>query len=102
MPEITSEIVREQIYEVKDPELDLSVMELGLIYDVRVSGTDVEVEMTLTSPACPAGPFIQGEVRRLVSAIEGVGTVTVRLVWEPPWDPRTMASEDVRLDLDIW
>jgi len=60
------------------------------------------VDLTLTSPACPVGPMIRAQVAAVLGAVEGVEDVAVELVWDPPWDPRTMASEDVRLSLGVW
>src|SRR5438552_2965443 len=72
---------------VKDPELNLNIMDLGLVYDVRVDDTDVAVDMTLTSPGCPAGPQIMGDVERTIKAMPGVGRVMLNLVWSPFWTP---------------
>lgn len=95
--------VREALWNVQDPELAMSILELGLIYDVEISEAgEVAVTMTLTSPACPAGPIIEAQVRHALGGMPGVEAVDVRIVWDPPWDPRTMASEDVRLALGIW
>ena len=60
------------------------------------------VDLTLTSPACPVGPMLQGMIYHKLSQMPGVEDVEVNLVWNPPWDPRTMASEDVKLALGIW
>jgi metal-sulfur cluster biosynthetic enzyme len=73
---------------VKDPDLNLNIVDLGLVYDVRVvNGNDVEVDMSLTSPGCPSGPQIMGDAERQLKAIPGVGNVTVNLVWSPLWTP---------------
>lgn len=88
---------------VEDPELRMSIVDLGLIYDVTIDGEgEVTVEMTLTSPACPVGPMLQGQIYHVLSQVDGVEDVEVNLVWEPPWDPKEMASEDVRMMLGIW
>jgi metal-sulfur cluster biosynthetic enzyme len=101
---ITEEIVREAILPIIDPELHLSIVDLGLIYGIRVmeEGKRVEVDMTLTSIACPIGPQIRAAVHGAVAQIEGVESVEVNLVFNPPWDPRTMASEDVQVQLGIY
>ena len=62
----------------------------------------VQVDLTLTSPACPVGPMLQGMIYHKVAQLPNVLDVEVNLVWQPPWDPRTMASEDVKLALGIW
>ncbi|HEU5478628.1 MAG TPA: iron-sulfur cluster assembly protein [Candidatus Tumulicola sp.] len=101
----TVEQVREALVEVKDPELNLGVLELGLIYDVSVegeSGEHVNVMMTLTSPMCPVGPMFQKSVEDHVLGVEGVKTAKVEITFTPPWDPRTMASDDVKVLLGIW
>ena len=73
---------------VKDPDLNLNIVDLGLVYDVRVvNGNDVEVDMSLTSPGCPSGPEIMGDAERKLKAIPGVGVVAVNLVWTPMWSP---------------
>ena len=77
---------------VKDPELNVNVIDLGLVYSIQTHDDQVEVEMTLTSPACPAGPEI---LRNAVSALEKVKGVTkaeVRLVMSPPWSPERMSD----------
>src|SRR3989441_4942400 len=70
--------VRDALRQVKDPELDMNVMDLGLVYDVEVDGGDVRVKMTLTSPGCPAGPMITSDAYRVIRALEGVTDVDVR------------------------
>ena len=72
---------------VKDPELNLNIIDLGLVYDVRVNGTDVDVDMSLTSPGCPSGPEIMGDAERMLKSMPGVGNVTINLVWTPFWSP---------------
>jgi len=102
---VTEEQVREALSEVMDPELHLGILSLGLVYGVAVSGElgqQVTVTMTLTSPMCPVGPEFVAAVKRRVSEVAGVETVTVELVFNPPWDPRTMADDDAKLALGIW
>lgn len=72
---------------VKDPELNLNIVDLGLVYDVMVDGRDVAIDMTLTSPGCPAGPQIMTDAERVLKAVPGVGSVTINLVWQPFWSP---------------
>ena len=99
----TSEEIRAVVQQVEDPELRMSVVDLGLIYGVEVDEEGfATVTMTLTSPACPVGPMLQGQIYHMVSQMDGVEDVEVNLVWEPPWDPKTMASEDVKMMLGIW
>lgn len=82
------EAIRRALRQVKDPEINLSVIDLGLIYDVELSDEgEVDIKMTLTSPGCPSGPEMLGDVDRVVRALEGVTDVNVELVWEPYWTP---------------
>jgi metal-sulfur cluster biosynthetic enzyme len=71
----------------KDPELNLNIIDLGLVYDIEVDEDRVIINMSLTSPGCPAGPQIMGDVERAIQAMPGVGQVIVNLVWEPFWTP---------------
>lgn len=72
---------------VKDPELNLNIVDLGLVYDVQVEGATVKVDMSLTSPGCPSGPEIMGEAEQQLRGLPGVGDVQMNLVWSPPWTP---------------
>jgi len=83
----TSDQVKMALRKVKDPELNLNIIDLGLVYDIAVDGGDVQIDMTLTSPGCPAGPQIMGDVERVVKAMPGVAGVNINLVWEPFWSP---------------
>jgi metal-sulfur cluster biosynthetic enzyme len=98
----TVEELRNKLSEVMDPEINLSIVELGLVYDVAYDDGTVLVTMTLTSPGCPLGPVIRGEAYAKLRELPAVKDVDVQIVWNPPWDPRTMASEDVRMQLGIW
>jgi metal-sulfur cluster biosynthetic enzyme len=87
----TLEAIRKAIRAVKDPELNLNIIDIGLVYDVAVDEAgDVRVQMTLTSPGCPAGGEIIEDVKRVVGDMEGVRSVDVELVWEPYWTPEKM------------
>jgi len=85
--EFSLEQAKLALRKVKDPDLNLNIVDLGLVYDVRVTGNDVEVDMSLTSPGCPSGPEIMGDAERTLKAIPGVGTVAINLVWTPFWSP---------------
>lgn len=93
--------VVEAIKGVYDPEIPVNLYDLGLIYrlDLAPDG-DVDIEMTLTAPACPVAGSMPGKVAEAVAAVPGTGEVTVRLVWEPRWTKDRM-SEDARLALDV-
>jgi metal-sulfur cluster biosynthetic enzyme len=86
-PPISEDQVRIALRKVKDPELNLNIIDLGLVYEVSVDGNDVQIDMTLTSPGCPAGPQIMGDAERTVRSMPGIGDVTINLVWSPFWGP---------------
>jgi metal-sulfur cluster biosynthetic enzyme len=92
------ERLTEALREVYDPELGLSVVDLGLVYDARIEDGHARVRMTLTSLGCPAGPQLVQDVKDAAGAVPGVEDVTVDLVWSPAWNP-SMMSEDARLEL---
>ena len=83
----TIDQVKLALRKVKDPELNLNIIDLGLVYDILVDGSDVQIDMTLTSPGCPAGPQIMGDIERVIKAMPGVEGVTLNLVWTPFWTP---------------
>ena len=86
---------------VYDPEIPVDIYELGLIYKTQILPlNNVQIEMTLTSPACPAAQTMPVEVERKVAAIDGVNSVHVEIVWEPAWD-RDMMSEVAKLELGM-
>jgi metal-sulfur cluster biosynthetic enzyme len=72
---------------VKDPELNLNIVDLGLVYEIAVDGSTVRVDMSLTSPGCPSGPEIMGEAEQQLRTLPGVTDVQMNLVWSPPWPP---------------
>jgi metal-sulfur cluster biosynthetic enzyme len=87
----TPETVRKALRAVKDPELNLNIIDIGLVYDIDVTeGGDVLVRMTLTSPGCPAGAEIIQNVKEVAGDLEGVSSVDVELVWDPYWTPEMM------------
>jgi metal-sulfur cluster biosynthetic enzyme len=87
----TPDAVRKALRTVKDPELNLNIIDIGLVYDVEVSDPGrVRVKMTLTSPGCPAGTEILDDVKRVVTDMEGVESADVELVWDPYWTPEKM------------
>ena len=87
---LTEETARKALREVKDPELDMNIVDLGLVYDVEVAEGDVRVKMTLTSPGCPAGPMITNDAYRVLRGLAGVKDVDIEIVWEPYWTPERM------------
>lgn len=97
--------VREVLRTVYDPELGISIEDLGLVYGVQVDSDTrhVILDMTLTTPACPLGPVIKTQAHSaLVTRFPNVQEVDINLVWTPRWDPRTMASEEAKAELGIW
>jgi len=87
----TPESVRKALRAVKDPELNLNIVDIGLVYDVEVRDAgEVHVRMTLTSPGCPAGTEIIDDVKKVAGDLEGVQSVEVELVWDPYWTPEKM------------
>jgi metal-sulfur cluster biosynthetic enzyme len=72
---------------VKDPEVGINIIDLGLVYDVEIEEGKVDVKMTLTSPGCPVGPQIMGDADQAIRGLEGVEDVRIELVWDPYWTP---------------
>lgn len=99
-PEL-QERVLEAMKTVRDPEIPVNLVDLGLIYDlvVRRDGT-IYIEMTLTTPACPVAGSLPGQVEEAVKAVDGVKDVRVKLVWSPPWSPERM-TEEAKLELGL-
>lgn len=100
--ELTSERVYEALKAVVDPEIGIDIVNLGLIYDVALNENNISVKMTLTSPGCPVGPMLQSQVYGVAAGLPGARNVQVDVIWTPPWDPRTMASEEAKDTLGIW
>lgn len=104
---LSEDAVLEQLKNVIDPELFVNIVDLGLIYEVNfedVEGSEdkkVLIDMTMTSPACPAGPQLIGGAKQFVSQMEGVSEVDVKIVMDPPWGPDRM-TEDARDQLGIF
>ena len=94
-------VVEDALKTVHDPEIPVNIFDLGLIYDVdRQQNGDVYITMSLTAPGCPVAGEMPGLVAAAVAAADGVGAVSVELVWSPPWTPERM-SDDARLALDF-
>ena len=98
------EAIVEALRPVEDPEIGISIVDLGLLRGVEVEDETgkVLVTMTLTSPMCPLGPQIMAAVKTAAAAVPGVAAASVQLVWSPPWDPRSDATDDVKAELGIW
>lgn len=99
----TSAELRAAIEPVIDPEIGISILHLGLIYDTKMLEGDIAyVLMTLTSPMCPMGPQIMNDVHQALAKAPGVKDVKVELTFNPPWDPKTMADDDTKMMLGIF
>ncbi|MDO5295757.1 MAG: iron-sulfur cluster assembly protein [bacterium] len=100
----TEDEIRQAIYDVVDPEINISIIDLGLVYDIIPNPADrsVHINMTLTSPGCPLGPEITTAVYLKVTRMPGVRDCQVDLVWSPMWDPMVHPTEETRMALGIW
>ena len=90
--EVTEGRVMEVLGDIYDPEIPIEIVNLGLVYGVRIEGSTVNVDMTMTSPGCPAATQIVAEAKYLLEEMEGVSEVNVEIVWDPPWDPGKMSE----------
>jgi metal-sulfur cluster biosynthetic enzyme len=90
---VTEEQARETLKQIEDPEIGLNIVDLGLVYDVEVDGSAINVSMTLTSPSCPVGPQILNGAKMVLQDLEGVEEVNVELTWEPFWSPDRIDPE---------
>ncbi len=95
---VSEELIREELKKVIDPELFVNIVDLGLVYEVTIQDAaedkkNIKIDMTLTSPMCPAGPQLIAQSKQVVSAIEDVGAVEVKIVLDPPWSPDRMTDE---------
>lgn len=99
---ITKEKILESLKEVIDPELFLNIVDLGLVYNVKIDQEKgkVTVVMTLTSPGCPLSMVFEDLVPKACKKVDGVKSVKINLVWEPPWDPEKI-SDDAKEELGI-
>jgi metal-sulfur cluster biosynthetic enzyme len=84
---LDEDIVRAALRRVKDPELNLNIVDLGLVYSIAVAGPKVSIDMSLTSPGCPSGPEIMTAAEQQIRSLDGVEDVAVNLVWDPMWSP---------------
>jgi len=89
---LSKKVVANKLDQVLDPELGISIVDLGLIYNVSIKGKDISVLMTLTFPGCPLAAVIQKEVEEKLNEIDGVGKINVALTFDPPWDSSKIAK----------
>ena len=97
---LTREEVMEALKDVFDPEIPVNVVDLGLVYDLKVKDGDVAIKMTLTFPGCGMGPYIAQQAEWRVAELENVEDVEVEMVYEPPWSP-DLISEDGKAQLGL-
>ena len=94
---LTLEDVQEALRDVYDPEIPVNVLDLGLVYDIKVNEGQVYVQMTLTAPGCGMGPYIAQNAEWRIAEIEGVGDVEVEMVFDPPWNPEMITEDGKKL-----
>lgn len=100
---VSKEEVLAAVATVEDPEIGLGVVDLGLIYDIAIADdSSIDIRMTLTTPYCPYGPQLVAEVQKAALDLPGVPKADVEVVWDPPWDPNSMASDYAKDVLGIW
>jgi metal-sulfur cluster biosynthetic enzyme len=87
---VSEDQVKLALRRVKDPDLNLNILDLGLVYGIEVKGAKVKVDMTLTSPGCPSGPEIMLNAEQEIKSLPGVQSVDMNLVWMPFWTPEKM------------
>ena len=97
---VDKEQVIEVLKKVQDPEIQYDIWSLGLVYNIEIEGSKVKILMTFTTPMCPYGPVLMDDVRRQVSAIDGVGEVAIELTFTPAWNPDKM-TEEAKIALGI-
>lgn len=90
--QVSIETLREALMDVIDPELGFNIVDLGLVYGIRIAGRRAEIVMTMTTPGCPATNYLQEGARARALAVPGVDEVDVKVVWSPPWTPDMMSD----------
>ena len=95
--------MRAALKTVIDPEINMNIVDLGLVYHTEANPQgQVRITYSLTSPGCPLGPVIQSQIQAALKNIPWVTQVQCNLVWTPPWDPKTMASDEAKMELGLW
>lgn len=94
---ITEDQVYQALRDCYDPEIPVNIVDLGLVYEVKIIDDWVGIKMTLTAPGCPAHSWISQNVRQRIMQVPGVKDVDVRIVWEPQWNPSRMSEEAKRM-----
>ena len=94
---VTHEAVVEALRDVYDPEIPVNVYDLGLVYEIQLTGVDVYVQMTLTAPGCGMGPYIAQQAEWRIAEVDGVDDVEVEMVFDPPWSPELLTEDGKKL-----
>jgi metal-sulfur cluster biosynthetic enzyme len=102
LPPAAPDTLMEWLRPVQDPELFMGLVDLGLIYSIQLEGETAHVKMTLTSPGCPSAGYLVEQIKNRLLEYPGVKQADVMVVFDPKWDPRTMASDEVKDKLGIW
>ncbi len=93
----TAEEAREALKQCFDPEIPVNIVDLGLIYDIQIEGNEAKVQMSLTSPHCPAAAQIPDDVKSRLETLDGIETADVEVVWEPTWDQSRISDEGKKI-----
>ena len=96
----TKDKIIDEIRKIYDPEIPVNIYELGLIYDIEVSGKKAKIKMTLTTPNCPVAESLPKEVKESAMQVEEIDEVDLELVWDPPWN-KDMMSDAAKLELNL-
>jgi len=87
---VTKNDVLKVLKECYDPEIPINVVDLGLIYGIKIAKSEVQVRMTLTAPGCPMADLIAADIKQKLLEIKGVKSASIEFVWDPPWNPEKM------------
>ncbi len=90
---VTEPIVRAMLMDVFDPEMGVSIVDLGLVYKIDISDAKIDIDLTLTNPGCPKIDELTSEIKKVLLGLSGINEVNVNLVWSPPWKPEMMTDE---------
>src|SRR4030042_3428709 len=90
---LSKNLVTKKLGQVLDPELGISIIDLGLIYDVKIKKNDVSLLMTLTFPGCPLYTAIQKEIESKLKELDGIGRINIRITFDPPWEPSKISEK---------
>ena len=97
---VNEEQIMNVLKEVYDPEIPVNIVDMGLIYEIKINNGNIHIQMTLTTMGCPAGADIEANIKKLVSTLKGVKNVEVEITFDPPWTPARM-TEDAKAQLGL-